>query len=187
MILKFKFYNIFMYHERLFQLSFGGDCFILFQNFISSVISYVNTVHLDHIHPLLPHKSSQECPNPLQNRVSLYSLAWSGVPYINLTSLELMVIFLPLPPKCLDYHCTWLPIYCFSVTLKCKVRETGKVTQWLGAHTVLTEYPSLVPNTHIRQLTMTCNSSPRSKALFWLPQAMAFGCTKLHTDICIHN
>lgn len=50
-------------------------------------------------------------------------------------------------------------------------RETGKVAQWLGAHTALVEDPNSVPSTHVRQFKTAHNT------LFWTPQTS----THIHT------
>ena len=57
-----------------------------------------------------------------------------------------------------------------------------KKAQWLRAHVVLAKDLSLVPNTHIRQLTATCkSSSKRSNALFWPLCAQGQTYTHTHT------
>lgn len=47
---------------------------------------------------------------------------------------------------------------------------------------------SLIPSTHIRLLTFTCNfSSKRFNTLFWATQEPVLMCTYLHTETRIHT
>lgn len=68
-----------------------------------------------------------------------------------------------------------------------KNKQGLESSQQLQAHTVLVEGPSsLVPSTHIRQLTITCNSTSKGH-LPVTSAAPAPVCTHTHTCTRMHN
>ena len=67
--------------------------------------------------------------------------------------------------------------------IKIYSREAEEMTWWLRVHTALTQDPTLVPSTHVWQLTITLTLAVGEPTVSGIFLGHLYPCTCMHTQV----